>query len=121
MEEEEGGGGVGGEEGEEEKEKKEKKKEEEEKEEEEKKKEKKQEKEKKEEEKKKEKKTCNAAASVQTNRGCCDILHVQEYLTIDDRQEEAPGTVIDVCEKGAFVSKTWLVNCKTGINLHILY
>ena len=65
--------------------------------------------------------TCNAAASAQTNQGCCDFLHVQENLTIDDSHEETPGMVNVTCEKGACVSETWLVNWKTGINLHILY
>jgi hypothetical protein len=62
---------------------------------------------------------CNAAALVQTARGRRDIVHVQQDLTVDGSYEEVPGTVIDVCEIGACVSKTWLVNWKTGINLHI--
>lgn len=64
---------------------------------------------------------CNAAASVQTTWRCRDILNVQEDLTVDGSQEEAPGTVIDVYEKGACVSKTWFANWKTVINWHILY
>jgi hypothetical protein len=59
---------------------------------------------------------CNAAASEQTTQGHRSILHAQQDSTINDSHEEAPGTVIDVCEKGACVSKTLLVNWKTGIN-----
>jgi hypothetical protein len=43
---------------------------------------------------------CSATVSVQTIQGCRDILHVQEDLTIDDSQEEAPETVTDLCEEG---------------------
>jgi hypothetical protein len=40
---------------------------------------------------------------------------------IDDNQEKVPGTVIELCEEGACVSKIWLVKWKTGINLRMLY
>ena len=61
----------------------------------------------------------DTAVCMQTNHGCCDILHVREYSGTDSSLEEAPGTTVRLLQVGDRIKLAQ--KRTTGINMYIFY